>query len=236
MNERHGARRPAVRRVACVAACASAVAAGVAAQEAECDAEAWREVVVRHATRYPALGMQDLYKLLHQGVFGSGHAVDDVAGARAWLKEELRALRPEEPRRGGDGVGGGRLPDASPNGLASARVETPEPLVEPVSPGGRIVRVHLGPFLSRGGDPEVLLEAFVATANRPMGSRESFMCAASAAGAAGVGSWSRAEWERFVAERENVGLPAIGHSPAFEAAYRPSYRVIAADLLPGLLP
>jgi hypothetical protein len=198
-----------------------------------CDAEAWRQVVVAHATRHPSLGVEDLYKLLHQGVFGSGHAVDDVRGARAWLEKELQRLASETPLRGHE-VGRGS-PRDSPRGLASEGTEEAEPLFEPVAPEARIVRVHLRPFLARGGDPEALLAAFVATANRTPGSREVFMCAASAAGTAGVGSWSPLEWERFVSDRARVGLPAGHHSPAFEATYRPAYRVIAADLLPGLL-
>jgi hypothetical protein len=213
-----------------VAALLALIARGATAQEATCDAEAWRAVVVAHAARHPALAMQDLYKLLHHGVFGSEHAVDDLEGARAWLEDEIGRLRGEAPSRAPEA---GSAPDVG-SGRASAGAREAEPEVEPVAPGGRIVRVHLRPFLARGGDPEALLAAFVTTANRRTGSREAFLCAATAAGATGVGSWSPAEWERFVADRARVGFPAIQHSAAFEAAYGPAYRVIAADLIARL--
>jgi len=97
-----------------------------------------------HLTRYPKMEARDVYKLLFQAVLGAEHAVRDEAAARDWLYREQREM------------GGGPS----------------EPVLDPLSPDGRLVRVHLRPYLAAGGDPEALLRAFVRTANEWRGAPE----------------------------------------------------------------
>ncbi len=47
-----------------------------------------------------------------------------------------------------------------------------EPLLDPISPGGTILRVHLRPYVAAGGDPERLLAAFLQTGREHRGSTE----------------------------------------------------------------
>jgi hypothetical protein len=103
-----------------------------------------RGVLLRHAERHPLWGLDDLYKLVHQAALGSEHAVTDERAARDWLVRELA------------GIGPG--PD--------------EPLVDPISPDGAIVCVHLRTSARLGLAPERLVQAFLRTAREFRGSVE----------------------------------------------------------------
>lgn len=94
-----------------------------------------------HLVRYPAMQIQDIYKLIHQASMGSGHAVTDPESARLWLERELADM--------GDGI--------------------PEPLLDPISADGQIARIHLRPFLEQGGDLQKLLSSLLRTANEFLG-------------------------------------------------------------------
>ena len=169
--------------------------------------EGFVELVVRHLARYPAMQLEDVYKLAHQACLGSEHAVPDRAHAERWLERELAQL--------GDGP--------------------PEPTIDPIAPDGRIVRVHLRPFLAGGGDVAKLLEAFVRTANEFRGSSEwlvSCWAGVEAMVAAGVLPFAGADARAFGRRMAAAGYPAVHHSAAYAAAYRPAYRVVARELLP----
>ncbi|MEW6406349.1 MAG: hypothetical protein AB1649_31585, partial [Chloroflexota bacterium] len=97
----------------------------------------FESVLRAHFERYPSMQIQDVYKLIHQAAMGSEHALSNVEGARAWMEGELAEM--------------GAGPD--------------EPVIDPISEDGQIVRVHLRPFVAQDGDPEILLGAFVRTAN-----------------------------------------------------------------------
>jgi hypothetical protein len=174
------------------------------------DQEGVRDVLLRHAERYPLWEPDDLYKLIHQGVMGSEHAVTDEVGARSWLIRELAELRPG--------------PD--------------EPLLDPISWSGAIVRIHLRPFASLGLDPEVLVEAFVRTARECRGSPDKVEAglgdAAHLAGTRQL-SFSEDDVRLLISRMGDAGFPAVRHSPAFRSHYRPAYRVVARAFLPGEL-
>ena len=164
-----------------------------------------RSIVRRHVARFPLMDHTDVYKLIFQAAMGSAHAVTDRGAARDWLLLELKHT--------------GNGPD--------------EPLVDPVSPGGRIARINLRPFRANGLDPEILLEAFVRTATVFRGSSlllESY--------AEGAGSLLAAEAAPIAAgfaelmERMRLtGFPALHHSPVYRDAYHPCYRIVDTTLL-----
>ena len=162
-------------------------------------------MIAAHLARYPLMDMEDLYKLLHQGVFGSEHAVESRAEAAMWLAEEIASLGP------------------SPSSSLA---------VEPVAPAGRLVRVHLREYLAAGGDHDALLDAFVRTAGRRTGSPAELRCAGGVAADLTEERWPRTEWERYIRGQIERGAPSVHHSEAYAAAYRPAYRVVASDLLP----
>jgi hypothetical protein len=150
--------------------------------------------------------LQDFYKLLHQSALGSEHAVRDEQTARDWFMRELADM--------------GSGPD--------------DPLLEPISPDGQILRIHLRPYLRTGMDPATLLQAFIQTANEWHGSTEKLKeYAAAAAGMTlpDMGKFSAEEIKAYFANMETQGFPAVHHSAVYERLYRPAYRVVARQYL-----
>ena len=171
---------------------------------------AWTAVIEGHWGRYPGMQVADLYKLLHQGAMGSEHAVPRAEAARDWMEGELATM--------GEGP--------------------PEPLVDTIAPAGDHVRIHLRAFVERGGDPDVLLSAFVGTANGDTGSEDSLRCALQTArtmAREGRLPWGEDELARYFDDREADRYPAVHHSEQFESLFRPAYRVVAGSLLDQVL-
>jgi hypothetical protein len=162
-----------------------------------------------HVERYPLMRVQDVYKMLYQGEFGIGHLLGDGRGARRYLLEEVATMD---------------------------TTDRAEELLEPVSADGGMVRVNLRPFRRSGVAPDLLLQAMMATA----------------AGAAGDTARFVATWRSFVSsdasrpfDREELRLwdarvsagdiRVAHHSPAYETAYHPAYRVCRRDLIEAAL-
>ncbi len=164
------------------------------------------QLVSRHLDRYPAMQLDDIYKLLHQAALGPGHAVKDKKDARARLEAEAAALRggPTEPAR------------------------------DVISPDGKLARIHLRPFLAGGGALDDLCEAFVETANSYPPSLEKLAkfcgCLGDLAAAGGI-PWPRQEVVTWFDKIAEAGFPAVHHSPAFTENYQPAYRVVSVDFL-----
>ena len=164
-------------------------------------------ILLDHARRYPEWMIDDVYKLIHQAALGSEHAVVDESTARSRLENELSTL--------------GAGPD--------------EPLVDPISADGEIIRVHLRPYSGMGYRLTSLLDAFVLTARRyrPSVSRlEGYIQEATLLAEEGGLPLNRASMAAFVSEMRRDGFPAVHHSALFEAAYLPAYRVVARAFLP----
>jgi len=160
------------------------------------------ETILRaHFSRYPAMQIQDVYKLLHQAALGSEHAISNPEGAKKRLEREL-----VEMGRGTDGVA-----------------------IDPISPDGRIVRVHLRPFVAQGGDPEVLLAAFIHTANEFQGDKriltEYWEVATNSM------QFSSADMDEFIKPLGEKDYPAVHHSSIYEKNYQPAYRVVLREFI-----
>lgn len=166
-----------------------------------------RSILIDHSHRYPEWAEDDVYKLTHQAAMGSEHAVTDGSRAREWLLQELAGMGPG--------------PD--------------EPLIDPISPDSRIVRVHLRPLARLHLRPELLLGAFLQTAMQIPRSPETLAELAGVAIQLAVEGMLRLPSDRITerfAEMQADGYPAVHHSLVFTELYRPAYRVVAQDLLP----
>jgi hypothetical protein len=133
---------------------------------------------------------------------GSGHAVTNPESARDWLVRELAEM--------GEGP--------------------TELLIDPISPDGRIARIHLRPFVAAGHDPDVLLDAFIRTANEYHGDvrlLEQYWQAAMA-----TSKFPAVEMEEFIRSMKVRNYPAVHHSTEYEKLYRPAYRVVAGTFCP----
>jgi hypothetical protein len=165
------------------------------------------------------LRARDIYKLIHQGVYGPGHIIASAAEARRALTAEVRSQKAEYGRQN----------------------HRAEELIEEIDPGGKLVRVNLRPFAiaaevrnqkaecrSQNCGTEWLANAMVESARQVKGDPEQMERRLAAAV-----RWCRkdlprqaAELERIAAQAEESGYPAFHHSPAYTRAYRPAYRVV----------
>jgi len=167
------------------------------------------QLLSHHFQRYPRMELVDVYKLLHQAAMGPGHAIDDPAVARAKLAAEVVNL--------------GEGPD--------------DPIADPISPDGKMARIHLRPYFAAGHTANLLLDAFVRTGRSypaaPARLEKFCACLGDLAAAGGI-PFTRDEVERYVQAIAGQSYPVVRHSDAYRTAYRPAYRVIALDLLPAL--
>ena len=171
----------------------------------------WAALVRAHLVRYPAMQPADAYKLLHQATLGSEHAVPSREMASRWLRREIAELPP------------GPF----------------EPMVDTLGMGGRFARINLRPFLAAGGSPDSLLAAFVRTAEVAARDTAQLACALGVVRemiAAHEVTWAADSVNRLFSDAAAAGYPAMHHSDAFSAAYRPAYRVVSVTLVSAALP
>jgi hypothetical protein len=163
--------------------------------------------IVRDQTRlHPKIGLEDLHKLLAQAVGGGAHL-------RCHRHILSRALRTEW------------------NGLLPPIPD--EPLIEPIDPSGRWVRINLRPYKARGGDLTALCAA-VLKSSLDKGRSPSLS-----------GLWrilERLAYSRLIPfdpeELKNFESrlsQSPVHSPKYLKKYHPAYRLIARRYLPSLL-
>jgi len=165
-------------------------------------------LLTAHDRRYPSWNEQDLYKLLYQGAMGNEHAISDVEAVRRWLASELNSM--------GQGPA--------------------EPLIDPISADGAVLRVHLRPMAAAGLEAAGLLDAFLTSPSVFKGSRQGLvesMEAALALAETGQLSIPVDNLRSFFAKMRKEGLPAVHHSTTYERLYRPAYRVVMKICLPS---
>jgi hypothetical protein len=167
---------------------------------------AFRCILSKQLRRYPHMEVQDLYKLILQASFGSEHAVSDLAAARRWLERELDELEPGPE----------------------------EPMLDPISPDGRIVRIHLRPYLAAGRDRAELLVAFVRTAHEHRGraaTLQRYWDFAEQMAATDHLPFMLQELQTFFVAMQTQGFPAVHHTNTYTQSYHPAYRVVAHEFL-----
>lgn len=158
-------------------------------------------VLQAHLKRYPAMQIEDVYKLVHQAAFGNGHLIADEAGARAYLQSEFDSVEA----------------DAS------------EPLMDRISPNGTVVRVSLRAFKAQGTDLRVLWDWMLMSDKiQPPGPEafERWWQQIVDAASARTLSFDAAALRSFGAAKKAEGYPAIHHSAIYSSQYHPAYRVV----------
>jgi hypothetical protein len=160
----------------------------------------------QHIARYPNLELIDLYKLLHQSALGASHAsaADDI------LEKEF---------------------NVEWDNLTGVHVE---PAIDPISPDGKIARIHLRSYLSQDYSKDDLLMAFIRTANAHNGSQEKLKkfcnCLRDLSKAKQL-PFNPEDTEAFLNDVENKDYPTLRHSNIFKKEYEPSYRIVHLDYL-----
>ena len=184
-----------------VAIAAASATGSTAMGRPSVEESAFDRIIEQQIARYPRMELQDLYKLAFQAAMGSAHSVRDAAEAREWLAREARDLAP---------------------GPA-------EPVVDPISPDGDMVRVNLRPYLAAGGELAALAEAFVRTAHTYRASLprlEEYLAYVERLTEAGRLPVSAAGLRAYCDEMRKRGYPVPEHSARYVEAYHPAYRVL----------
>ncbi len=175
-------------------------------------ASPWSHLLRDHLARYPLAEAEDVYKLVHQSVFGPAHAVPSRDEAKRYLDEELAALAP------------------GPAG---------EPLLDVLSDTPPLARLNLRPFVAAGGDRARLLDAFVATAATVHGDaavmKEHLEIAIAVLRDLGREAMAR-QLDVLADDDALHGYPAGHHSATYRNAYHPAYRVVLQSLLTDVAP
>lgn len=153
--------------------------------------------------------IQDVYKLLYQGVFGGEHLLADHERARAYLQEEWQRTA------------------ADPS----------EPLTEPVAIDGGIVRANLSRCRAEGFSCDDLWWIFVQS-NEGTGNADELRNLWREFGELCRRKLLPFEAEaviRFGEQVEVENYPARHHSPEYRQANRPAYRIVRRRLFDAFL-
>jgi len=167
--------------------------------------------------------VQDVYKLLYQGVFGPKHSLG--LNVREALLEEIAQL-----------------------GHTSSHVTGEEETIERVSPDGLVIRVNLRPLLVYNRaeiDDELyerkldaLVECLIISAESTRGSLEEFLQMWSDFKMLAVSypKWGFGvrEIEEFEASVKAKDYPPVHHSDVYVELYKPAYRVMLAGVFNGI--
>ena len=152
------------------------------------------DLIQYHRSIHENLEIADVYKLLYQGVFGPAHLLQNSEAAKAWLEREFTEVDPNST----------------------------EPLTEPVSLDGEIIRVNLRPFKMKGWLVEKLFQTMVLSARGTKGNRDDFLKL----------------WDELIVfdiEISKNDLPLIHHSQDYMEMNKPAYRVVRRKIFEKML-
>jgi len=170
------------------------------------------ERIVRvELTRFPRARPVDVYELIYHAANGAGKAGLDSAKAGEQLRAEWAAL--SKPKPG-------------------------ERMLDTISPDGKFVRLNLRPWKAAGGARGPLGRAFVESAHdvKPDGSHlEHYWRIVETMGTDNKLPWPVDSVGMLGRRMAGSGFPPAAHSPAFEAAYAPAYRVLTAQRADSLV-
>jgi hypothetical protein len=163
------------------------------------------QALAEELAAHPEMEAADIYKFLHQALFGPGHAITDRSAAAKYLQREISELaEPLESEPACTTLGG-----------------------EPI-----LVRVHLRLFTERGFDADELLDAFVATAREVHGEASQMDAALEVVGEFLLkdGRPDLADSLKNLGRlMRSKGYPAVHHSELYRETYRPAYRIVDAE-------
>ena len=144
----------------------------------------------------------DAVKLLYQHAFGCGHLIEDETRCAQRLEAEQAATPPD------DGAAA-----ATPIGNGLCRLNLAARAVRALRPA-RIAAMMRLTAESLEGDGDRFEKSLA------------LLCDLAARGET---PFSREALEAYLTEYRKAGCPAVSHSPAYRAAYRPAYRVVSSD-------
>ena len=157
---------------------------------------------------YPKARLLDIYKSCFQDYMGAEHLVSDTASARAYLEQEIISTD---------------IDDLMPW------------YYEPCGIGGDHVRISLRAVLEGHITADVLLEAFISSANgnkHPLVEdwAEQWHGIVNVIDQMGISINHYEQDKQYIEEVLSQGKYAISHSPEYREAYSPHYRIVRRDI------
>jgi uridine kinase len=149
---------------------------------------------------YPDAELIDLFKMIYQNEFGSGHLITNPEKSLKFLEEEAASI---------------------------TAFLTDRPFAEPI--GNQLCRLHLQVLRSEGLSLQTLYRFFELSALHLRGSKEGFlrkvdllekMCRH------GLLPFSTSQIKKVLTDWEQAGSGLFRHSESFRSLYSPSYRVV----------
>ena len=166
--------------------------------------ERWLNLIHEHQARYPAMTVQDIYKLLYQGILGPEHMFKNKDEFSGLLNLEMKQIQPDSQQ---------------------LLFEPVQPIESIDSQETHLYRLHLRAWLAAGKSNEELVSLCMNAVNYPWGTqfdlRELW----------GIYCDSLAPDTRRDADDFSIFLvekkyPPVHHSGQFRTAYSPAYRLI----------
>lgn len=170
---------------------------------------AFHKAVDEQARRYPAMQIEDWYKLVFQATMGNEHLMTDSAAVHGYLIHELENIQ-----------------DSSE-----------EPLLEEISPDGEVVRLNLRPFKRQNGNHQELFRAMMQTAHafpKSLERLEQYCRDLEQMAKSGVMAFDATAMQSFFREMREKDFPAVHHSAVYAEKYAPAYRVILKKYAPRM--
>jgi hypothetical protein len=165
----------------------------------------------REYEAHPRMEMADLYKLLYQAEFGPGHLLANADAAKEYLLLEAKS----------------RGPNSS------------QPLTEPCSPDGSVIRVNLAPFLARNLSFDDLFTVMKESAGEISGSEKSLRSTWRQVGElidAFAIPFPKERYQEFSKFVQDYKFPEVHHSREYTLEYHPSYRVVKKSIFEKYFP
>lgn len=162
----------------------------------------WIHLVENHLQKRSGMGLQDVYKLLYQGILGPEHIIDSAEHFIVRLRSEWENL---------------------PKGPV-------ESLVELVHPDGKLVRINLRPYRTAGGSLEQLTDVCLETSRHNFQSVIGLQDVWSQLARFfienhlyGFTNQDVLNYTRWLQEND---FPTVHHSDNYRQIYQPAYRLV----------
>jgi len=164
------------------------------------------ELITRHIERYPAMKLQDVYKLLHQSVMGPAHILQNEAPAYSYLENEFERIWED--------------------------YETE--LYVDVSLEHELVRLNI-PAYRNPGTPETLFEMLLETAKQITPDKKRLMRCWFELGSLIENkifdNFTPNQWNELNKILYEKDFPPLSHSETYKDLYKPSYRIVLKGLI-----
>ncbi len=162
------------------------------------------ENIIIQVRLHPSMTAQDIVKMCYQAAFGADHMISDIEAVSNYFYKEYESV----------------LADAN------------ESLVEKISEN--VCRVNMRAWKATKMNPQWLLNMFILTASVTNDGKhlfEEYLSAAEMLVRRSEISVSREDWDTFMKEYRQNGMPAVHHSEAYRKAEKPAYRIVKSDFV-----